>query len=256
MQGWAIPMATDIAFALGILVMFGERVPRGLKVFLVSLAIFDDIGAVVVIALLYTSGLSMTALGVALGCLLVLYIINRRGVCTVIPYVLVGLIMWTALLKSGVHATLKDPAYPDFSPLRKLEQDLHSTVFFVVLPVFAFANSGIRLTGGELWSIVHPVPIGIALGLLVGKQLGVFGFVWMSVKLGLARLPGNVGWGSLYGVAVLCGVGFTMSLFIGSLAFECSLCTQTDIIFDERLGVIAGSLLSAVMGYLILRKTL
>lgn len=263
-QGWAIPAATDIAFALAILALLGDRVPTALKVFLVSVAIFDDVGAIVIIALFYSNDLSMTALAVAIACTPLLWLFNRRGVSGFMPYLVVGLIMWTALLKSGVHATLAgvllalfiplhDQEQPDRSPLRELEHDLHTVVAFGILPVFAFANSGISLSGIGLDYLLHPVPLGIAAGLFIGKQSGVFVFCWLAVKLGIAALPDSVTWRALYGAAVLSGIGFTMSLFIASLAFEE---TDVNLLFDERLGIIVGSLLSGILSYFWLRWVL
>ncbi|MCP5162556.1 MAG: Na+/H+ antiporter NhaA [Hahellaceae bacterium] len=266
LRGWAIPAATDIAFAMGVLALLGPRVPLALKVFLVSLAVFDDVGAIIVIALFYTHDLSVVALVVALSCLIVLYVMNRfMRLSEPVPYMLVGFIMWAAVLKSGVHATLAGIALamfiplrcskdPDRSPAKELEHDLHPSVSFFILPVFAFANAGLPLAGLSLDSFMHPVPLGIMLGLLVGKQLGVFGFCWIGVKLGMARLPAGVNWMQLWGVAVLCGVGFTMSLFIGSLAFSTE--TSAAHVFDERLGILAGSIISGVLGYLVLKKIL
>ena len=263
LQGWAIPAATDIAFALAILALLGNRVPIVLRVFLVSIAIFDDIGAIVIIALFYTSKLSVTALVVALACMPVLYLLNRREVFERAPYLLVGLVMWAALLKSGVHATLAGIVLALFipirnserekSPLHELEHDLHTAVAFFILPIFAFANAGISLDGVSLQYLLHPVSLGIAAGLFIGKQFGIFLFCWLSVRVGLAKLPDGLGWLSIYGVALLCGVGFTMSLFIGSLAFEE---TGVNLLFDERLGIIIGSLLSGACGYLVLRASL
>jgi Na+:H+ antiporter, NhaA family len=266
MQGWAIPAATDIAFALGILMLLGSRVPVSLKVFLVSLAIFDDLGAIVIIAIFYSSDLSTTALLVAMACLAVLGFLNWRGVASVSTYILIGIIMWIAVLKSGVHATLAgvalaafipmhDKDEPGYSPLRELEHDLHSVVAFGVLPLFAFVNAGIDLAGVSFADLLHPVPLGIAAGLFVGKQLGIFGLCFMAIRLGLARMPDGANWGSLYGVSVLCGVGFTMSLFVGSLAFE-NVALDTRMLFDERLGIILGSLLSGIVGYGVLRIAL
>lgn len=266
MQGWAIPAATDIAFALGILTLLGTRVPTSLKVFLVSLAIFDDLGAIIIIAIFYSGDLSTAALIVAGGCIALLGIMNKRGVSSISTYVLVGLVMWIAVLKSGVHATLagvvlaafipvRDRENPERSPLRELEHDLHSVVAFGVLPLFAFVNAGINLGGMSLGDLLHPVPFGIATGLFLGKQFGIFAMCFVAIKLGLANMPKGANWGSLYGVSVLCGVGFTMSLFVGSLAFENSP-LDTAVIFDERLGIIVGSLLSGVFGYCILRLTL
>ena len=263
LQGWAIPAATDIAFALAILALLGKRVPIALRVFLVSIAIFDDIGAIVIIALFFTSKLSVTALVVALACMPVLYFLNRREVLERVPYLLVGLVMWAALLKSGVHATLAGIVLAFFipirnseretSPLHVLEHDLHTAVAFFILPIFAFANAGISLDGVSMQYLTHPVSLGIAAGLFIGKQFGVFLFCWLSVRVGLAKLPAEFSWLSVYGVALLCGVGFTMSLFIGSLAFEE---TGVNLLFDERLGIIIGSLLSGACGYLVLRASL
>lgn len=264
LQGWAIPAATDIAFALGIMSLLGDRVPVSLKVFLVSLAIFDDIGAVAIIALFYTSGLSVQALVIAAACLVILVAMNRLGVAQVSSYLWIGLIMWVAVLKSGVHATLagvalamcipmRDPRNPEHSPLRDLEHDLHHAVAFIILPVFAFANAGISLAGLGLERVLHPVPLGIMLGLFVGKQVGVFGFSWIAVRAGIAQLPDGVRWGGLYGVALLSGIGFTMSLFIASLAFES---TRIGDVFDERLGILGGSLISGICGYIVLRMVL
>ncbi|MDD2737108.1 MAG: Na+/H+ antiporter NhaA [Desulfuromonadaceae bacterium] len=263
-QGWAIPAATDIAFALGLLALFGNRLPSSLKIFLISLAIFDDIGAILIIAFFYTSDLSLTALAVSSCCLPLLLLLNRKGVVQLAPYLFVGAIMWVALLKSGVHATLagvalalfiplKNKQEPSNSPLRTLEHDLHPLVTFAILPLFAFANAGISLTGVGLDALFHPVPIGIALGLFVGKQLGVFTFCYAAVKLNLAGLPQGMSWSGLYGIAILCGIGFTMSLFIGSLAFE-----ETDVeqFFDERVGILLGSLISGIAGYLVLNRVL
>lgn len=259
-QGWAIPAATDIAFALGILLLLGNRISTSLKVFLVSIAIIDDIGAIVIIALFYTSDLSINALFIALSLIPVLYILNWKNVTSVMPYIFVGLIMWAAVLKSGVHATLagvlvaffipiRSNESPERSPLKELEHDLHTVVAFGVLPVFAFANAGISLEGVGVDHILHPVPLGIAAGLFLGKQLGVFGFCWVGLKLGLASLPKGLDLIHLYGVSLLCGVGFTMSLFVGSLAFEE---TGINLLFDERLGIIIGSVVSGVSGYLVL----
>ena len=266
MQGWAIPAATDIAFALGILTLLGNRVPVSLKVFLVSLAIFDDLGAIVIIALFYSSDLSLNALLIALGCLAMLGVMSWRKVMSISAYVLVGVVMWIAVLKSGVHATLagvalaafipmRDPSAPAVSPLRELEHDLHQVVAFGVLPLFAFVNAGVSLQGVGIEDLLHSVPLGIAAGLFVGKQLGIFLLCFVAIKLGLARLPEGAGWGGLYGVSILCGVGFTMSLFVGSLAFE-NQAMDAQFVFDERLGILLGSLLSGAAGYLVLRLTL
>jgi len=265
-DGWAIPAATDIAFALGILTLLGSRVPVSIKIFLVSLAIFDDIGAIIIIAIFYSGTLSTISLAIAAACLLVLSVMNWRNVMSVSAYLFVGAIMWTAVLKSGVHATLagvalaafipiRNPNDPDHSPLRELEHDLHALVVFGVLPMFAFFNAGINLEGVGLSDLLHEVPLGIAAGLFIGKQVGIFVLCFIAIKLGLARLPEGANWGSLYGVSILCGVGFTMSLFIGSLAFE-NLAVDQKLLFDERLGIILGSLLSGIMGYIVLHLSL
>jgi NhaA family Na+:H+ antiporter len=264
MQGWAIPAATDIAFALGVLSLLGSRVPVSLKIFLTSLAIFDDIGAIIIIAVFYTANISFAALVIAASCIPALIVLNRRGVSANSPYILLGTIMWVALLKSGVHATLagvvmamfiplrsKDPDNP--SPLKSLEHDLHSVVAFFVLPVFAFANAGINLSGVGVEQLMHGVPMGIAAGLFLGKQIGIFGLCYLAIKLRLAEMPSGMNTMSLYGTAALCGIGFTMSLFIGSLAFEE---TGVNQLFDERLGIIVGSLMSGVLGYFLLRRVL
>jgi len=264
MRGWAIPAATDIAFALGILTLLGARVPISMKILLTSLAIFDDIGAIVIIAIFYTASISFFSLGIAGVCLIILLIMNLRGQEKISMYVFVGIIMWTALLKSGVHATLAGvllamfiPMHTkkdkDLSPLMQIEHDLHTPVALCILPFFAFCNSGIYLGNANLDFFLHPIPFGIMLGLFVGKQLGVFSFFWIAIKLGLASKPTELSWSSLYGLAALCGIGFTMSLFIGSLAFEQS---TVDLVFDERLGIILGSLLSGIAGFFILKKTL
>lgn len=261
MQGWAIPTATDIAFVLGVLALLGNRVPISLKVFLVSLAIFDDMGAIVVIAIFYTANISGTSLLVAAICIACLAVLNKRGVMEMTPYIVVGIIMWIAVLKSGVHATLagvilaffipmRDKKNPEHSLLKELEHDLHGVVAYFILPVFAFANAGITFETVNAELFLHPVPLGIAVGLFVGKQLGVFTFCFIGVKLGIARLPDSINWKVLYGAAVLTGIGFTMSLFIGSLAFEETGINQS---FDERVGIIIGSLLSAVAGYFLLK---
>jgi Na+:H+ antiporter, NhaA family len=262
-KGWAIPAATDIAFALGVLTLIGSRVPASIKIFLTSLAIFDDIGAILIIALFYTSKISVTALCVIALCLPILFYMNKRNVVSKSPYVLVGIIMWVATLKSGVHATIagvllavfipiRSNSDPDYSPLKRLEHDLHSVVAFFVLPVFAFANAGINLSGVTMDQVFHGVPVGIALGLFIGKQIGIFGFCWLVIKMKVAGLPKHMNWMSLYGTAALCGIGFTMSLFIGSLAFEE---TGINLLFDERLGIILGSLASGLLGFIVLHRS-
>lgn len=261
LKGWAIPSATDIAIALGVLSLLGKRVPNSLKLFLLTLAIVDDLGAIVIIALFYSSDLSTTALSIAAICLLLLTILNLRNVLSTAPYLLLGFIMWAAVLKSGVHATLAGVLLAFFiplrgsnrhggSPLHELEEDLHPTVAFGVLPIFAFANSGISFSGLSVESLLQPIPLGIALGLFFGNQIGVMGMSWLTVKLGLAKLPDNVRWDHIYGVSLLCGIGFTMSLFISGLAFEQGGPAQAA---DDRLGIFFGSLLAAVCGYFWLR---
>ena len=264
LNGWAIPMATDTAFALGILSLLGQRVPLSLKIFLVSLAIFDDIGAILLVAFFFTSNLSQEMLWIAGSCLVILFFLNRWGVTSILAYALVGAVMWAAVLKSGVHATLagillamfiplKDTKNHAHSPLRVLEHDLHTAVAFGTLPLFAFFNAGVYLGDISLERVTHPVSLGITLGLFLGKQLGVFLFCMAGVLFGFARLPNGVTPIHLYGVAIICGIGFTMSLFIGSLAFEQ---LQRPAIFDERIGILLGSLLSTAAGYLLLWLTL
>ncbi|WP_416304883.1 Na+/H+ antiporter NhaA [Neptunicella sp. SCSIO 80796] len=263
-EGWAIPAATDIAFALGVLTLLGSRVPTSIKIFLTSLAIFDDIGAILIIAFFYTAKISVTSLIVVSLCIPVLALFNYRNVESKSLYILVGIIMWVATLKSGVHATLsgvvlamfipiKSKNNPDYSPLKSMEHDLHSVVAFFILPVFAFANAGISFTGMGMEQLFHGVPLGIAAGLFIGKQLGIFGLCWLAIKLRLSQLPQGMSWSSLYGTAALCGIGFTMSLFVGGLAFEE---TGVNIIFDERLGIVLGSLLSGIVGFIVLRACL
>jgi len=258
LRGWAVPMATDIAFALGVLSLLGDRVPRSLKLFLLTLAIIDDLGAIIVIALFYAGAPSAASFGVAGTALAVLIAMNRRGVTRISPYVLVGLVLWAAVLKSGVHATIAGVLLAftiplrtedeESGPLQRLEHDLHGPVAFGILPLFAFANAGIAFDGMNLEMLTHPVPFGIAAGLFVGKQLGVFLPTWLLIKLGFARMPDGASWATLYAVAVLCGIGFTMSLFVASLAF-----VSGSLPVDERVGIILGSLISAIAGYALLR---
>lgn len=260
LQGWAIPSATDIAFALGVLALLGSRIPQGLKLFLMTLAIIDDLGAIVIIALFYSEDLSLVSLLVAAVGVAALYLLNRKGVLSLVPYLLVGIVLWTAVLKSGVHATLAGVLTAFFIPFRKepgqqhtqlerLEHDLHPSVAYCILPLFAFANAGVSLSGLSVDALLHPVPLGIAAGLFFGNQIGVFGFSWIAIRLGFASLPERTGWLQLYGVSLLCGIGFTMSLFVASLAFGDS----HGFAVDERLGILAGSILSGVAGYLVLR---
>jgi len=260
-RGWAIPSATDIAFALGVLSLFGDRVPVGLKVFLMTLAVLDDLGAIVIIALFYSHDLSVNALLLAAAAIIVLFALNRAGVTRIAPYVLVGTALWLFVLKSGVHATLagvvaalfvpaSGAAHQPHPPASRLEHSLHPWVAFGILPVFAFANAGVNLAGFSLSKLLEPIPLGIMLGLFVGKQVGVFTFAWLAVKSGLARLPSGVNFAQVYGAAILCGIGFTMSLFIGMLAFENTASDQ--VIVTDQLGILAGTLLSAVVGSLVL----
>ena len=259
--GWAIPTATDIAFALGILALLGTRVPASLKVFLLAIAIIDDLGAIVIIAVFYTSELSTNALTLSMLGFAGAVAMNRLGIKALAPSLVVGVFMWVIDLKSGVHATLAGVLIALTIPLKRkdgeealllrLEHALAPWVAFLILPVFAFANAGVNLAGLSVADIFQPLTLGIATGLFFGKQIGVCGFTWLAVRSGLARLPGSVGWHHVYGVACLTGVGFTMSLFIGSLAFG----SQQEIITSVQLGVIIGSVLSGTAGYLVLRGT-
>jgi NhaA family Na+:H+ antiporter len=261
MRGWAIPSATDIAFALGVLALLGTRVPNSLKVFLMTLAIVDDLGAIIIIALFYTSNLSLLSLTVAAVVVVALFILNRRGVIGLAPYLLLTVVLWTAVLKSGVHATLagvvaaffipfKIPAGDSKTQLERLEQDLHPVVVFAILPLFAFANTGVSFENISLQAFLHPVSLGIELGLFFGNQIGIMGMCWLAVSLGLAKLPKDATWSQVYGVSMLCGIGFTMSLFIGGLAFEQG---GPAVGVDDRLGIMAGSLTAGILGYLMLR---
>ncbi|MGD8594281.1 MAG: Na+/H+ antiporter NhaA [Gammaproteobacteria bacterium] len=267
-NGWAIPAATDIAFALAVLTLLGNRVPPALKLFLLSLAIIDDLGAIIIIAIFYTVNISQISLIVASVCIVILIAMNRWGVKNSQAYFIVGMIMWVSVLKSGVHATLAGvvlaliiPAsYGNDAPpekklerLNNLEHSLHPWVAFLVLPLFAFANAGISLAGFTAERLFDPIPLGIAAGLFFGNQIGIMLFSWLTITLGIAKLPKDVTWLQLYGTAIICGVGFTMSLFIGSLAFEH---VQVDYTIDDRLGIITGSLLSAVVGYMVLKFAL
>jgi NhaA family Na+:H+ antiporter len=260
LQGWAIPTATDIAFALGILAMVGN-LPTSLKLFLMTLAIIDDLGAIVIIALFYTAELSVESLLVAMSAVAGLTWLKLKKVQKLAPYLLLGLVLWVSVLKSGVHATIAgvvlgffipmgEDATEHGSPLENLLHALHPWVAFVILPVFAFVNGGVSLAGMTLGSLFEPVPLGIMLGLLIGKQVGVFGFAVLSIKTGIARLPDGVSMGQLYGTSILCGVGFTMSLFISGLAFE-----EVGIGYSrpDRLAIIVGSLICGILGYAVLK---
>ena len=256
LRGWAIPTATDIAFALGVLTLLGPRAPAELKIFLLALAIIDDLGAIIIIALFYTAELSLLALLLGAAGVLALVILNRLGVRRLAPYLLIGVAIWVCVLKSGIHATLAGVAVAlliptgdaDDSPLRHLEHMLHPWVSFAIMPIFAFANSGVSFAEASIADLVAPLPLGIAAALFAGKQVGVFAASWAAVRLGLCRLPHGVSWTALYGVSLLTGIGFTMSLFIGSLAFE-----DPAHAVGVRLGVFLGSILSGLCGYLLLR---
>jgi len=256
MRGWAIPTATDIAFALGIMALLGNRVPAVLKIFLTALAVIDDLGAILIIAVFYTADLSITALLAAAACIAVLIAMNRFGVRAITFYLIVGLILWVSVLKSGVHATMAgvitalaipaDAGAQDKSPLLRLEHALHPAVTYFILPLFAFANAGVAVADMTRDAILHPVTLGIVLGLFLGKQIGVLGISYLARTLGWVQLPGTAM--QYYGVAVLTGVGFTMSLFIGGLAF-----TDAAHMAEVKIGVLAGSVLSGVVGYVLLR---
>lgn len=260
LRGWAIPAATDIAFALGVLALLGSRAPPALKVLLAAIAIIDDLGAIAIIALFYSQEISTTALAGAGVAVLALFALSRRGVESSIPYVLIGAILWVFTLKSGIHATLagvvtalfiplhgrKNPA---ISPLKHLEHALHPTVAFAILPLFAFANAGVPFRGMGFETLIEPLTLGIALGLFLGKQAGVFGALFLAIRSGAASMPKGCNWRHLYGVALLCGIGFTMSLFIGGLAFD-GLEHQAAV----RIGTLAASAVSAAAGYMVLRR--
>ncbi len=263
MKGWAIPTATDIAFALGVLSLLGKRAPVSLKIFLMALAIIDDLGAIIIIALLYTSELSLTSIVVALSAVFTLLLMNRLGVIKKAAYILVGFVLWVSVLKSGVHATLAgvllafiiplnsiDENGKKFSLSNEIEHDLHYWVAFMILPLFAFVNAGVDLRGISIGEMLTPVPLGIMFGLFIGKQVGVFGFSWLAVKAGIATLPKSSSWKQLYGVSILTGIGFTMSLFVDSLAYN-----DTQIYhYADKLAILLGSFLSGIVGYLVLRK--
>ena len=264
LNGWAIPAATDIAFALGVLALLGTRAPTSLKIFLLALAIMDDLGAIVIIALFYTSNLSKSMLALAAICLIALFVLNRFRVQSLAPYIIVGNFLWVFVLKSGVHATLAGVALAFAIPLtnpedkhdsraEKLEHALLPWVSFLILPVFAFANAGIPLAGMGISDLFHSVPLGIMLGLIVGKLVGVFGFSMGAIKLGFAQMPEGASARHLLGVAALCGIGFTMSLFIGGLAFGNVGGDTQNYLLTHRLGILAGSLVAGGLGYLILK---
>jgi NhaA family Na+:H+ antiporter len=259
LRGWAIPAATDIAFAVGVLALLGERVPIALKAFLLAVAIFDDVGAIVIIAVFYTDSLSLTSLALAGVAMLALLALNLRGVLALGPYILVGIFLWVCVLKSGVHATLAGVvlamAIPlrtrektGYSPLPHLEHMLHPWVAFLIMPLFGFANAGVTVIGMQASQLLGPIPLGIAAGLFIGKQIGIFAFTWLTVRAGLAALPQSVTWPQIYGAGLLAGIGFTMSLFIGILAFS-----DPAQAAGVRVGVLGGSLLAAIAGYVLLR---
>lgn len=262
-RGWAIPSATDIAFSLGVLALLGSRVPTSLKLFLTALAIIDDLGAVIIIALFYTGNLSVTYLALAGGVVVVLTIMNRLGVMRLTPYLLVGLILWFLVLKSGVHATIAGvllaitiplrpaPGRPDDmgSPLHRLEHGLQKWVTFLVIPIFGFANAGVSFAGLSLGVLGDHLTLGVALGLLVGKLIGVFGSAWLVIRLGFADMPMGAGTLQLVGISLLCGIGFTMSLFIGLLAFADNPLLQEEV----KVGILTSSLAAGLLGYAILR---
>jgi NhaA family Na+:H+ antiporter len=262
MDGWAIPVATDIAFALALLSVFGSRAPTALKVFLLTLAIFDDLAAIVIIALFYSGDLSVSALIIGVLALLIAIAMNRLGVTRTSSYILLGIVLWMAVLKSGVHATLAGVLIAfcipmrdaqGESPLCDLEHDLHGPVAFAILPMFAFANAGLSLAGMSIENLTHPVTAGVAAGLVIGKPVGILAFVWLATNLRIAKLPMNVNWTQLLGVAFACGIGFTMSLFIAGLAFEHG---SGDYFGGDRLGILVGSILSAIAAYSLLHASL
>jgi len=259
-RGWAIPAATDIAFALGILSLLGPRVPVALKALLLAIAVIDDIGAIAIIALFYSGELDTGMLAAGAAVFVLMLALGRAKVQSTIPYVLLAILMWAFVLKSGVHATLAGvaaamtiPLDPDsdHGPLERMEHALHPWVAFLVIPIFGFANAGVTLVGIEPSALIDPLPLGIALGLLVGKQLGIFGFAWIAVKTGLASLPQDVNWRQIHALSLLAAIGFTMSLFIGNLAFASP--EQIDAV---KLGVLAGSTVAAIAGYLLLKSAL
>lgn len=262
LDGWAIPVATDIAFALALLGVFGARVPTSLKIFLLTLAIFDDLAAIVIIALFYSGDLSLSALLVGAVALFVAASMNMLGVTRTSSYILLGIVLWIAVLKSGVHATLAGVLIAfcipmrdaqGESPLRRLEHDLHGPVAFAILPIFAFVNAGLSLSGMSIDDLNNPVTSGIVSGLFIGKPVGILAFVWLAVSLRFARLPSNVNWTQLLGVAFACGIGFTMSLFIAGLAFEHG---SGGYFGGDRLGILVGSILSAIAAYGLLHASL
>ncbi|MFC0180848.1 Na+/H+ antiporter NhaA [Thorsellia kenyensis] len=267
LRGWAIPTATDIAFAVGVLSLLGSRIPMTLKIFLLALAIIDDLGAILIIAFFYTKDIYWEAIGVAAIASFILLLMNMLGIKKITPYMLIGIILWVAVLKSGVHATIagviigfsiplrpkkSDLLHQTESPLERLEHTLHPWVTWCILPLFAFANSGIELAGIELSKIAGPLPLGIALGLLLGKPIGIFSFAWFAIKRGICKLPENVNFGQILGVSFICGIGFTMSIFISILAFDEA---SKELINYAKVGILSGSIASGIIGYLLLVAT-
>jgi NhaA family Na+:H+ antiporter len=265
-SGWGVPMATDIAFSLGVLTLLGKRVPYQLKIFLTAFAIVDDLGAVLVIAIFYTSEISFIALGATVVALAALLVLNKAGVQRLLPYLLVGLLLWLAVLKSGVHATIagvilamtiparrhseQDEEGTEGTPLQTLEHALHPWVSFIIMPVFALSNAGVELSGQLLSTVLHPVSLGIILGLLLGKQIGILLFSWLAVRTGIGSLPTSVRWLHVYGTSLLGGIGFTMSLFIAVLAFG-----EGHLLSIAKIGVLVASGLAGTAGWMVLRKT-
>lgn len=263
LQGWGVPIATDIAFAMGIVSLLGERIPPSAKIFLLAIAVFDDIGAILIIAVFYTADISYSSLLLSFFIVMAMFTMNALRVRAIAPYVLLGLVLWVAVLKSGVHATLSgvvlalaipenDPQNPSRSIAMEMEMALEPWVMFFVLPVFALANAGVSFSGINSSHLLHTIPISIILGLFVGKQIGIFGFTWLAVKSKLAVLPARLRWSTVYGIALLCGIGFTMSLFIGTLAFKGA---ESHYAMMVRVGVLSGSLLSGLCGTLLLYYT-
>ncbi|MBB6124962.1 Na+/H+ antiporter NhaA [Sphingobium subterraneum] len=263
LRGWAIPAATDIAFALGVLALLGSRAPTSLKLLLTTIAIVDDMGAVAIIAFVYTADLNMVALGCAAAILAVMAAMNRAGVKALTPYLLAAAVLWYAVLLSGVHATIagvlaatmipitRTPGAPDAvdSPLHRLEHALHPWSAFLIVPLFGFANSGVSLSGIGWGAVVAPLPLGIAAGLVLGKQIGIFASIWLCVRTGFGAMPRGATWTQVYGLSLLCGIGFTMSLFIGALAFPAA----PLMVEDAKIGILMGSAVAALLGFTVLR---
>jgi NhaA family Na+:H+ antiporter len=254
-----VPVATDIAFALGILALIGRSLPKEIKILLLSIAIIDDVAAIVIIALFYTDNLSVTALSLGSLGLISAIGLNVMGVKRIAPYIMIGIFMWVCVLKSGVHATLAGVVLAmcipmtgekNDCPVEELEHALHPWVFFGIMPLFAFANAGVNLSGFSMDMVTASIPLGIILGLFVGKQLGVFAFIWAGVKSGLCQRPASLSWAHIYGMSILTGIGFTMSLFIGTLAYD-----NSETLSQVRLGVLVASFLSALVGFVVLKLT-